>query len=281
MNKIGIDGGGTGSRMQLVKENCAPQIWESGPLNWSTTPREVFWSNLDRLLSHAPTGSSICACLAGILSDEDALAVSKYIQSHVKDASVSVKPDFCASWRACDNPDAISVISGTGSLICSKFSNQMVKSGGGGFLLGDFGSGTAFGKHLLACLISRKTVPDSAIESINRFFETSDVNQMVKFIYMQSSPASILAKLASLVLGETGSEMSTIVDEVMLPLSAIVLRHAEETGNPNCSGRVYCNGGFWKASPLIKESFDRHLKTLSFEPKMTSLEGAVLLASEI
>lgn len=288
MNVAGFDCGGTSSRLQV----CDPTgkvIFESksGAANWASTPREVLHTHLRTLCSDAPKISTAAVCMAGLLTDQDKSDLKGLVSELLPDAEVIPYPDYAASLSACDDPDAICVISGTGSLISSFGVNGIVKSGGGGPLLGDVGSGFWAGKVLLTEWLipsQRERISPAALECVRKVLGANDEPGVVAAVYRNRTPGGqLLANLGGELAraADAGDEYCQgILGSAMQPLADLVHDHMRHQGFPERKFKVYRTGGFWDASPMVIRFFESWLRMQTYAPKLTPLEGAVRLATQ-
>lgn len=284
----GFDCGGTSSRFQ-VTDAAGTVLFESksGAANWASTPREVLQTHLRTLCIGAPEVQSAAVCMAGLLTDEDKSEVNDFVSGILPGARISTFPDYAASLAACDDPDAICVISGTGSLISSFGENGIVKSGGGGPLLGDVGSGFWAGKMLLTEWLipsQRERISEAALGCVQKILGATDEPGVVAAVYRNRTPGGQL-------LAQVGGELARAADagdeycqgilgSSMQPLADLVHDHMRHQGFPERKFKIYRAGGFWDASPMVIKFFESWLRMQTYAPPLSPLEGAVRLATQ-
>lgn len=288
MIALGIDGGGTSVRARAV-DTSGEVLFEgkSGSANWASTPRHEFIEHLREALSGCPKVNLVAGCFAGILTQKDREGCGEVLRSILPDAAIEVRPDFHASLASCDDPDALCVVSGTGSLVCCFNGDQVTKSGGGGPVLGDWGSGYWAGRTALGRLLfAREESPAS--EGMKRAlvaeFGSADINEVVATIYREGPPAPRVAKLGSRIAAEATEGDETcqgIIADAMQPLADLTIEHMRQNGFPQRKFKVYRTGGFWDASPFVIKYYEVQLRLPSYLPPLTPLEGAVRLAQRI
>lgn len=108
-------------------------------------------------------------------------------------AVVNVLSDLLGAARAlCGTEPGIVGILGTGSNSCFYDGKDIVKAGrGGGFILGDEGSGAWFGKTLLADYV-RNLIPKDMLKALNERFSLS-YETVIEKVYRSEAPSRYLA----------------------------------------------------------------------------------------
>lgn len=279
---LALDCGGTSSRARLEAEDgTLLDERAAGPANWAATPRTELCTNLSELLSGITEVKLGVICMAGVLTDKDKQEVSELLGSLIPCKWHSL-PDTLASLAACDDPDAVCVLSGTGSAVCSyDATNQMVKSGGGGPLIADYGSGFYAGRTALArFLVSGAELPNLA-DKLDAAYGTGGVSTWLSNIYRQTSPQAEIARVGSMVanLATDGDEScQSILGEAMQPLADLTIAHMRNQGFPERQFKVFLSGGFWDASHYVAKLFGIYLQMPTYRPQLTPIQGAMKIA---
>lgn len=279
--RAGLDGGGTHTRI-LVTDGITPVFeFTAGPTNWSSTAPAELESALRELAENAPPIESVAGCFAGLLTDSQATEAKLLIAEIFKTPRCVAVPDYAAALRACDDPNALLVISGTGSLVASRTgTGSLVKSGGGGPMLGDDGSGFALGRLAIQKWIYREPMSELMALALFGFFGTEKCDDAVAQLYKLPRPATEIARLGG-ALAELGTpEMSTLLIGQMQALARVVTNHIAQfhfDGAPT----VYRAGGFWNSSSLLISSFDSELGVRSLPVPNPPVFGAVALAGDL
>lgn len=137
---------------------------------------------------------------AGCLNPDKREIVSNGLSSFFKKAFISVEHDLMGSaYATCGHKKGLACILGTGSNI-AYYDGKTVFSGnhGLGFILGDEGSGTYFGKKMLISYL-HKTMPAELREIFTATFEvTKDI--VVENIYQKPFPNSYLATFSKFMI---------------------------------------------------------------------------------
>lgn len=137
---------------------------------------------------------------AGATSDETTELVKYAFGAMFPNAEVNVLSDILGAARAvCGSESGIVGILGTGSNSCFYDGGTIVKQGlGGGYVLGDEGSGAWFGKRLLSDFI-RDLLPEEMTEALQRE-HSLDYQTIVENVYRAEAPSRYLASFFPFIL---------------------------------------------------------------------------------
>lgn len=137
---------------------------------------------------------------AGCLTPDKHEVVSNGLSSFFKNAFVSVDHDLKGSaYATCGDKPGLACILGTGSNI-AYYDGKNVFTGqhGLGYILGDEGSGTYFGKKILVSYL-HKTMPKELREAFKNTFQvTKDI--AVENVYQKPFPNSYLASFSKFMM---------------------------------------------------------------------------------
>lgn len=137
---------------------------------------------------------------AGCLNPDKHEIISNGLSSFFKNAFISVDHDLLGSaYATCGDKKGLACILGTGSNI-AYYDGQNVYNGkhGLGYILGDEGSGTYFGKKMLISFL-HKTMPADFREIFKETFEiTKDI--AIENIYQKPFPNSYLATFSRFMI---------------------------------------------------------------------------------
>lgn len=144
--------------------------------------------------------SDIWIYAAGVTSPDVAALVESAFGGIFPRAGVYVASDILGAARAaCGSEPGIVGILGTGSNSCLYDGEKIVKQGlGGGYVLGDEGSGAWFGKRLLADFI-RDRLPEDMAEALRKEYSL-DYRTIVENVYRAEAPSRYLASFFPFVL---------------------------------------------------------------------------------
>ena len=133
---------------------------------------------------------------AGCSSPDRREIISNALSKVFKNAFVSVDIDIVASiYATCGSSTGLCCILGTGSNI-AYFDGKNIHDGkhGLGYILGDEGSGTYFGRQLITTFLY-ETMPPELSPSFTEKFQI-DKESVMKKIYQEPAPNSFLASFA-------------------------------------------------------------------------------------
>lgn len=290
---LGIDGGGSHCRA-LVQDENGQTIFrgQGGPANFATCESAQLDQSLSTCLQECPPVDAVAGCFAGILTHADHLRAKQTLDQFVTALSIGIWPDYCAMLQA-ENSDGI-ILAGTGSAVVSRKDHKFIKSGGGGYLLGDLGSCFDLGKRAIyACFVSGQYSPsDALVRSCSDLFGTEDPPQIVANIYKAGSPGSKLASLAPTISFDFDRRepyARAVVRQGMHDLASEahshIIRHHD-----GAESLIFClTGGLWAISNSFSEQFisefqeiSQGLPAVTFPPSTQEpVMGAVALAQEM
>src|SRR5687768_11645928 len=133
---VGLDCGGSSSRVLAVDfdGNIVFQ-GQSGAANLASTPENRLRRNLSHATDGCPHADYVCGCFAGLVSDDLRRRGEDHLKSLFPRAEVRAEPDYTAALYASPPGTDVCVIAGTGSLVCSRGADGILKSGGMGYIL--------------------------------------------------------------------------------------------------------------------------------------------------
>ena len=140
---------------------------------------------------------------AGCSSPDKVEVISNGISSYFTKAYVSVEHDLIGSaYATCGDEPGLTCILGTGSNI-SYYDGKEVHDGahGLGYILGDEGSGTHFGRKLITSYLYNDMPTDLAVE----FKEMFDIDKetVITNVYQNPAPNIFLASISRFMVGRT------------------------------------------------------------------------------
>lgn len=265
---------------------------QSGAANLVSTPEGRLRRNLTNAAKGCPKPDFVCGCFAGLISSQTReRGLGILADTFGVPATFRAEPDYTAALYASPEAD-ICVISGTGSLVCSRNNGQIVKSGGRGYILGDEGSGFSFGRDALMHFLKHPEDSTPYLrDQIEDVFGSLDESVLVTGVYKAPSPATILARLVKAVGHDAADGQPYAVESVqkhMADLAHLVCTHVKRNHRHADRLSISLAGGVWKASAQFKEAFLVHLKSelplVEWEMHRLlrpPLYGAVELAKEL
>lgn len=290
---VGLDCGGSSTRVLAVAED-GTRLFQgsSGAANLVSTHPDKLRSHLRRAAEGCPTPHAVCGCFAGLIDEEQRNQAVSLLREIFPTARLRAEPDYVAALYASTPGTDICVVAGTGSLVTSRLASEVVKSGGGGYLLGDEGSGFRLGCAALRHYLADPATASPALrQAVEDAFHTAVESKIVSAVYQAPSPGGLIARIAKALGPDLASGLpyaSAILDAELPPLAAVVRRHIS-LNHPNKTQMKIClAGGIWKLSKQISGRFHEFLKAempnIAFELVRIARapqEGAVELAKEM
>lgn len=144
--------------------------------------------------------SAVCVYAAGVTGEAQSRCVRDAFLEAFPSAEVSACSDMLGAARAvCGRDSGIVGVLGTGSNSCLYDGTGIVLDGcGGGYVLGDEGSGAWVGRHLLSDFI-RGLLPGSLSEQLKDKYNL-DYQSIVEGVYRSGTPGRYLASFFPFVL---------------------------------------------------------------------------------
>lgn len=284
---VGLDCGGSSTRARA--ENERGRLLghaASGPANLVSTPIEHIREHVGTVAKGIPPATHVVGCFAGLVdADAEARATSLLRDFFPSAETVRSVPDFFAPTYTVDR-ETITVISGTGSLVAHRDGNNQVhKSGGRGYLLGDPGSGYRIGVASLNWALDH---PDRLTEEdlslIARQLGSRDASRWISIVHQPPVRPATLARLAP-ILGHAAGRFADARErlrEVVTPLAHQVWEHAMRFRLPVT---VAGFGGSWRNVPHAESEFRAILRGFDSSAEFSAcgtppVRGAVRLARE-
>lgn len=264
---VGLDCGGSSSRLIAVNEQSEVLFQgQAGSANLSSTPERMIGTNLRKAAEGCPEPQYVCGCFAGLLTAQDQERAITHLSNLFPEAEVRAEPDCLAAIYASTPIPDVCVIAGTGSLVCSLIDGQLVKSGGGGYILGDDGSACIYGRDALRhFLYNREDASQYLLKAIADAFGSTEYSQVIARIYHSNSPAAVISKLAKALAVEArnGHEYALeSLDQHSQLLARLVIKHIHRHLSSRMGGaiKVATSGGLWKTDAVFKEKFGHYVK---------------------
>lgn len=288
---MGLDCGGSACRVLTVDEaGSVLHMGQAGPANLASTPPARLVANLAKATAGSPTPDRVAACFAGLLTPNDRERALGILTGMFPRSEVIAEPDYVAVLAA-GGPDIdVAILSGTGSLVCSMTPEGPVKSGGGGYLLGDFGSEFQYGRAALRHFLDagESGCSTNLTQSIQRVFGSLEENQVLANLYRGGSPAAKLAKLAPSFAKDALAGEAYALETLNLEnarLAEVVRTHVERWLSDRNPLRVALAGGLWEGQAIFRQRFEAELRTalpsidlLIAKLPRPPVHGAVVLA---
>jgi N-acetylglucosamine kinase-like BadF-type ATPase len=254
---LGIDAGGTTSRAVALDGDRV--VWEAnGPgVNVSTLDDAEIALRLTSLLMGCPNSASACGAFAGMVTTSQRANVESAMRTTLPSAEVSAVADFEAALEACAPEANVCVISGTGSIVCSRFDGDVKRTGGRGYVLGDEGSGFQFGRDAMLAFLdgSGEEVSSGLTEAVESAFGTTKKPEVIAALYAGGSIPTRLASLAPALAADADRGAIYALKSLrtnMAKLAHVCRQHVRRYGPDEPT--LGCQGGLW-ASTIYRQAF--------------------------
>jgi len=282
---VGIDGGGTKSRLQLENEQgqllakCA-----SGPasIKWSV---ETTWHSINSALEESCQSAGVDLedpnnefyAGIGLAGCEVSIAQEKFLNTPNRFTKIILNSDgYTACLGAHDRGNGAIITVGTGVVGFIMQGNQSNRVGGWGFPHGDQGGGAWLGLEaakLTFQWIDRRIAPTPLLKAIFHHF---DNNAHIFSDWANQADAKQFASLAPLVINHIAEEdpwALLLIKNAAKEIDSIYegLLHYQEEKNPV---KVCLFGGI---APFVKPWISQKLQDVLVERKFDATKGAILM----
>jgi len=290
---LGLDCGGSSCRALAIDGAGAVAFQgQSGPANILSTPRGRLRTHLRHAVDGCPEPTVVCGCFAGLLTETDRSLATALLAELFPHALIRCEPDYVAALLACPEGTDICVVSGTGSVICSRRAGVIVKSGGRGFLLGNPGSAFAFGRDAISAFLEQGegAIGSHLVREIQKRFDSLRENDVVAAVHRSSTPAAVLARFAT-PWGRDAAEGNPLAMESVRKGTRLLACQSADHARRHCVGtervQVCLAGGLWSGPAIYRECFEEAL-VQALAPRDVAItkidqppvRGAVRLAME-
>ena len=288
---VGLDCGGTTSRVLAVdRRGDVVFRGQSGAANLLATPACTLERNLRRATAGCPPAAYVFGAFAGLVGPDERARALALLESVFPGAKIEAEPDYAAAHAAASEGTHLTVLAGTGSLVCGRDAEgRLVKTGGWGYLLGDYGSGYRYGHAALTRFLrTPQACSDVLRDAVASLFGSTEPSALISAVYGATAPQSVIARLlpafaADLDAGETYAERDARRE--IDSLAEWVTLHVAKYPSGDRALRIALAGGVWKASLHFEAMLRKSLeKTFSDRPIALEkvvrppVQGAVALA---
>lgn len=290
-----MDGGGSKTRA-LIANYQGKILGEgiSGPSNPNLVGINSSIHNLKEALLRAMDQCNlehVKLAVFGVAGSETRKELSRRLQmelSFVEELVVLNDSLICLAAGTLGRPGVV-VIAGTGSIALALDENgKVIRAGGWGYLLGDFGSGFDVGRTAVIetlKFLEGRSKQNSLVLSVLKELNVNDLEELLSSIYGSKNPISKLSSLASIVLkqAEEGDEVARrIVDHSIDSLISCVESVVRRSSFSSKPIPVVLSGGLFKNEYYSSLFLSKLKEKISdVEPKILKLEpaiGALILA---
>ena len=204
---VGIDGGGTHTRIELRDmANCPVRRGEFGPFNLNSIGENAFRKLLRDIFTwcgEMKDCARLCVGGAGISNPRVVQILGEELVKSGFQGRQKICGDHEIALRGAMDGPGVVVIAGTGSICFGKnASGTTARSGGYGHLIDDGGSGYALGRDVLSCAVR---VADGRAASSGILGAVCDrvkggVDCVVPFVYGPETDKSAIAQFSQIAL---------------------------------------------------------------------------------
>lgn len=262
---VGLDCGGSSSRVLAVDETGTIIFQgQSGAANLVSTPEARIKRNLTNATRGCARADFVCGCFAGLVGHDTKVQAEDLLRKIFPGSNVRAEPDYTAAVYSSPPATDVCVIAGTGSLVCSRSADGVVKSGGRGYILGDFGSGFHYGRDALVHYLDNPITCSAILRhTVLDVFGTDQESTIVSSLYKSGSAPQVLGRLARIVgidasAGESYALAS--LERNTRALTDVVREHVARYLTPSHSLTVSLAGGMWKGSGIFRTRFQASLE---------------------
>jgi glucosamine kinase len=290
---VGIDAGGSSTRARAVDQARGVVVHEGigGPGNPIAADPPALRDSYRAALAGCPPAERLIACVSGAGGPAERDQIQLLLAELAPGAQVEVRPDYEAAVAASPEGTDVTIIAGTGSLICSRTaSGTFAVTGGRTWILGDHGSAARLGRALLEWYCND---PDAAhgefAPSVASAVGDRDWRQIVKLIRAAPNQAALLARAAPILTGAAQAGHPWAIERLdaeLALLAAATMRHIERHVSGRDPVRAALSGGVW-TSGLATSCFTTALSRLGpprvgvAPSRLSPLDGAVRLAANL
>ncbi len=204
---VGVDAGGSCTIAATARGNQTPHTFVGEAANPHVCGIDGAVEAIAAAVIGALQGDSPSAIVvggAGAGRPETAAAMTQGLRARFPDARIAVTHDAHIALRgAIPAGDGIVLIAGTGSVAYGDIGGRQFRAGGGGYALGDEGSGFAIGSAALRLLLRSfegRASRDSLLEALASRTGASDASELIAYAYENRSPVAAVAQVAPIVL---------------------------------------------------------------------------------
>lgn len=288
---VGIDGGGTSTKLELRDcENRLIRREKFGPFNINSIGEAAFRALLRQVFAACGDMSrcaSFCVGAAGISNPKLREVMEQELARAGFAGKLTLVGDQQIALRGAMDTPGIALIAGTGSIAFGKNpAGETARSGGYGHLIDDGGSGYALGRDALSAIVRALDGRGEATMLTEKVFSLLDIrelSELVTFVYGKDTDKSKIAQvsLTAVECAGAGDAVSMALlhrgAKELAELVSAVQRRLNLHGCP-----IALLGGLLNFPNPYREIVARELETMGepIEPAHDALWGAAQMAFE-
>ncbi|MBM7096559.1 hypothetical protein JSY36_12460 [Bacillus sp. H-16] len=300
MYAIGIDGGGTKSKLMIKdREDQAVFSCTTGATNPTAVSLGIITERLSQLFNQTPSSFkeqavSLCFGMSGFsaLSQEDIQTIQAHIKTKLNpEAFVTVTNDaVTALYSGTQGNSGIAVIAGTGSVVYGKDeSGNEARAAGWGYMFDHSGSGFGIGKAALKAVMNEADsgmALSSFSEMILQSLSADNPRDIVTCLNHSQDPRHDVASLAPAVfsLYEQGNQAAEqLISQAAEDIYDSIQKVRGRLFTEQKAVTLVCTGSLFQKQQALFDALTRLTDTKGYRlsiPKAEPVEGAVYAAWE-
>lgn len=290
---IGIDSGGTKTEILIedtkgnaIHRKVFPAIHYSvyGKEKVCTHLKNAILKTLKEKRLYIKDCSGICIGLTGAREKEDKSEIQKRLSNLLKFKRILIESDsYISLYGAFEGDNGMILICGTGSILLGLMNKRIIRTGGWGWKIGDYGSGYELGRQVIKNLTSEYDngkLSKLSVAVEKRFFINKQ--NLLDRVYRNNFEFQNLVPLLLEYAERKDKTAMRIIDSAVNELLFHIESFYSKTKHKEKINLAFSGGILENKNPLseklkkkIKSNFDKIILT---NRKHTPAEGAILLA---
>ncbi len=258
---VGVDAGGSRTEAAAQRDQGPPRTFVGAGANPNVGGLEQAVDAIAAaVIGVAGTDrpDAIAVGAAGAGRSEIVEAMTAALRARFPGTPIGVSDDARIALRgAVPTGDGFVLVAGTGSLAYGEIGDRAFRAGGGGFALGEEGSGYAIGSAALKLVLRSlegRAPRDPLIEALVMQTGASGIAQLISYTYAGGTPVRSVAAVASTVirLADNGERSAVrIVQGAALELFELIRAVCRQAGMPASDLPIALSGGLVRSNSLL------------------------------
>jgi N-acetylglucosamine kinase-like BadF-type ATPase len=229
---VGVDAGGTRTIAAAARGDERPRTFVGHAANPQVCGIDAAVEAIALAVTSVLQGDAPGAIVvggAGTGRAETVSAMTQALRARFPEARIAVTHDAHIALRAAiPSGDGMVLVAGTGSVAYADVGGKQFRAGGGGYALGDDGSGYAIGAAALRFLLRSfdgRMRRDPLLDALAAYAGAASVRDLVAYVYEEGTPVATVAAVAPIVLefADAGERSAnTIIQAAALELFELV-----------------------------------------------------------
>jgi len=303
---LGIDGGGTKSRLIIGDENLNKKALYLGEsINIFSVGKDKCFSALKDLIETSLLKENInikdvkriCVASAGLAREYEIKEFNSFFNKNYPTLETILTTDVRALMvGSLQDKDGICLIAGTGSVAMGQDSNKnVVRAGGFGWRLGDEGSASFIAQEAIKRSIKsqeNRDIETKMMQPLLKFFKLKDRDEAIKYFHSSSLDKATVSSAASVVTewARKGDPLALDILKISADeLFKLVL--SVHNRLPKIAKReIVTAGGVFEHDEIVNKYFDEKIENYNLDKvnennllkridlKTNALDGALYIA---